>query len=141
MQSLQKGTWTSFQEKWAIKSTLKCLPWGTPLLLGSLDEMVQWYLLATRNKGGLISSAITIATSKPLIARYPEYNLGHIDLDSPSWAKNSFKRMGFAKWISTTGKIEIPEGAKNETQLVYLHDTVTIAEEQKVPSCLILNLD
>ena len=43
--------------------------------------------------------------------------------------------------MSATGKVEIPEGAKNEAQLVYLHDIVTTAEEHKVPSCLILNLD
>ena len=43
--------------------------------------------------------------------------------------------------MSTAGKVEIPEGAKNEAQLVYIHDIVTIAEEHKVPSCLILNLD
>ena len=49
--------------------------------------------------------------------------------------------MGFVKRMSTTGKAEIPWGAKNEVQLVYLHDIVTIAEEHKVPSCLILNLD
>ena len=64
-----------------------------------------------------------------------------IDLDSSSWAKSLFKRMGFVKRMWTTGKVEIPEGAENEAQLVYLHDIVTIAEEHKVPSCLILNLD
>ena len=42
--------------------------------------------------------------------------------------------------MSTAGKVEIPEGAKNEAQLVYIHDIVTIAEEHKVPSCLIPNL-
>ena len=49
--------------------------------------------------------------------------------------------MGFVKRMLTTGKVEIPEGAKNEAQLVYLHDIVTIAEEHKVSSCLTLNLD
>ena len=49
--------------------------------------------------------------------------------------------MGFVKRMSATGKVEIPEEAKTEYQLVYLHDIVTIAEEHKVPSCLILNLD
>ena len=49
--------------------------------------------------------------------------------------------MGFVKRMSITGKVEIPKGAKNEAQLVYLHDIVTIAEEHKVLSCLILNLD
>ena len=68
-------------------------------------------------------------------------NLGHIDLNSSSWAKRLSKRMGFVKQMSTTRKLEIPEGAKNEAQLVYLHDIVTIAEEHKVPFCLILNLN
>ena len=64
------------KEKREIKSVLKCLPRGRPLFLGSLDEMVQRYLLATRSKGWLILLAIAIATAKTLIARYPEYNLG-----------------------------------------------------------------
>ena len=83
------------KENREIKSALKCLHLGRPLLLGSLNEIVQRYLLATRSKGGLISSAIAIATVKALITRYPEYNLGHKDLDSSSWAKSLFKRMGF----------------------------------------------
>ena len=49
--------------------------------------------------------------------------------------------MGFVKRMSTTGKVEISEGAKNEAQLIYLHDLVAIAEENKLPSCRILNLD
>ena len=129
------------KEKREIKNPLKCLPRGRPLLLGSLEEMVQRYLLGTRRKGGLISSAIAIATAKALIARYPEYNLGQINLDSSSRTKSLFKRMGFVKRMLTTGKVEIPEGAKNEARLVYLHDIVTIAEEHKVSSYLILNLD
>ena len=103
--------------------------------------MVQRYLLATGSKGRLISSAIAIATAKALIGRYPEYNLGYIDIDSSSRAKSLFKRIGFLKPMSTTRKVEISEGAKNEAQLVYLHDTVTIAEEHKVPTFLIVNLD
>ena len=54
------------KEKREIKSALKCLPWGRPLLLGSLDEKVQRYLFATKRKGGLMSSAIAIATAKAL---------------------------------------------------------------------------
>ena len=49
--------------------------------------------------------------------------------------------MSFIKRISTTEKVEIPEKAEREAQLVYLHNIVTIAEEHKVPSCLILNID
>ena len=95
-------------EKRDVKRELNVLPRGRPLLLGSLGQMVQRFLLATRSKGGLISSAIAIATAKALITRYPEYDLGHIDLDSSSWAKNFFKRMGFVKRMSTTGRLKYP---------------------------------
>ena len=57
------------KENQEIKSALKCLPRGRTLWLGSLDEMVQRYLSAIRSNGGLISSAIAIATAKALIAR------------------------------------------------------------------------
>ena len=114
---------------------------GTALFAGFIDEMIKRYLLPTRSKGGLISPAIVIPTAKALIDRCPEYNLGDTDLDSSSWSKSLFKWMGFVKRMSTSGKVEIPEEAKTEYQLVYLHDIVTIAEEHKVPSCLILNLD
>ena len=90
------------KEKREIKSALKCLPRGRPLLLGLLDEMVQRYLLATRSKGWLISSAIAISTAKVLIDRYPEYNLGHTDLDSYLWVKSLFKWIGFVKRMSAT---------------------------------------
>ena len=101
--------------------------------------MVQRYLFATRSKGGLISSAIAIVTAKALIARYPEYN--HGDLDSSSWAKSLFKRMAFVKRMSKNGKVEIPEGAKKTKLNLCIFMTVTTAEENKVPSCFILNLD
>ena len=103
--------------------------------------MVQGFLLATWSKGGLISSAIVIATAKTLITRYPEYDLGYIDLDSSSWAKSLFKRMSFVKRMSTTGKVEIPEGAKREAELTYLHDIVSLMEKNVIPSCLVINLD
>ena len=129
------------KEKRDANRELNVLPRGRPLLLGSLDQMVQRFLLATRSKGGLISSTVAIATAKALMARYPEYNLGHIDLDSSSWTKSLFKRMGFVKRMSTTGKVEIPEGAIREAELDYLHDIVSLAEKNDIPSCLIMNLD
>ena len=43
------------KEKRETKSALKCLPLGRPLLLGSLNEMIQRYLLATRSKAYFVS--------------------------------------------------------------------------------------
>ena len=43
--------------------------------------------------------------------------------------------------MKTTGKVEIPERAKQEAELLYLHNIVTLVEEHNIPQNLILNLD
>ena len=67
--------------------------------------------------------------------------LDHNDLDSSTWAKSLFRRMGFKNCMKTTGKIEIPDGARKETQLLYLHDIVSLVDNHNIPDSLILNLD
>ena len=93
------------------RTELAVLPRGRPLLLGSSDQMVQRFLLALRSRGGVVSSTIAVATAKALIARNPQQNLDHIELNS-SWAQSLFRRMGFKRRMRTTGKVEIPEGAR-----------------------------
>ena len=83
------------------KKELVPLPCRRPLLLGSLDQMVQRFLLALRTRGGVVSRMIAIATARTLIARNPQYNLGHVKIDS-SWAYKLFRRMGFKRRIRTT---------------------------------------
>lgn len=82
---------TAKKEKQSIETKLAVLPRGRPLLLGSLDQMVQKFIFAVRNRGGLITTAIAISVAKALISRNLQLNLGHIDLDSSSWAKSLFK--------------------------------------------------
>ena len=53
------------KEKHEVKRELNVSPRGSPLLLCSLDQMVQRFLLATRSKGALISSAIALQLQKP----------------------------------------------------------------------------
>ena len=125
----------------SITPNLSILPRGRPLLLGSLDQMVQKFLLALRSRGGLITSVVVVSVSKALIARNPHLMLDHIDLDSSSCEKNLFRRMGFKKRMKTTGKIEIPNGAKKDAQLLYLHDIVSLVDNHKIPDNLIFNLD
>ena len=67
--------------------------------------------------------------------------MSHIDLDSSYWAQSLFRRMGFKKQMQTTGKVEIPEGARKEAELLYLHNIVTIVEKYEIPHSLIMNLD
>ena len=96
---------------------MSVLPRGRPLLLGSLDHIVQKFLLSLRRTGELVSSAVTISAIKALIARNPYYNLSQIDMDSSHWAQSLFRRMDFKKRMQTTGKVEITEGARKEAEL------------------------
>ena len=57
------------------------------------------------------------------------------------WEQSLFRRMGFKKRMRTTGKVEIPEGARKEAELLYLHNIVTIVEKYEIPHSLIMNLD
>ena len=43
--------------------------------------------------------------------------------------------------MKTTGKVEIPEGARKEAELLYLHNVVALAEEHEIPPELEMNLD
>ena len=49
--------------------------------------------------------------------------------------------MRFKRRMRTTGKVEIPEGARKEAESLYLHDIVSIVEKRDIPSHLVMNLD
>ena len=54
-----------------------------------------------------------------MIQRYPDV-VGNIDIDSSSWAKSLFKRIGFVKPAKTSAKVSIFDGAREEIEyLVY----------------------
>ena len=42
--------------------------------------------------------------------------------------------------MSTTGKVEIPEGAMKEAEFLYLHNIVTIVKKYEIPHALMMNL-
>ena len=82
-----------------------------PLLLGSLDEKVQTFLVALRSKGGVVNTIVAVAVAKALIEKSSDESLKVLDLDNSSWEKSLFVRMGFVKRACTTARAEIPEGA------------------------------
>ena len=108
--------------------------------MGSLNQMVQRFLLTLRSQGELVSRTIAIATARALIARNPQYNLDHVKIDS-SWAQSLFRKMEFKRRIRTTEKAEIPEGARKEVELLYLHGIVSIVGKSNIPSHFVMNLD
>ena len=85
--------------------------------------MVQKYIIASSNGGNIISISIATSTAKGLISRNPGY-VGQIDLESSSWAQSLFRRMDFVRRRATTAKLEIPDDAFKEAQLLLAHDII-----------------
>ena len=93
-----------------------------------IDPLVQNYLKATRYKGGVVNSLVTIATEKALLKRYPRLEEENSKIER-SWAQSLFRRMGFVRRIKTTGKVHIPVGAQKEAELKFLHQIVNQVEK------------
>ena len=85
--------------------------------------MVQKYIIASSNCGNVISRSIATSRAKALISRNPGY-VGQTDLKSSSWVQSLFRRMGFVRRRGTKAKLEIPDGAFPEAQLLFTHDVV-----------------
>ena len=89
------------KEKHLIMPDLNILLRRRPLSLGSLDQMVQKFLLALQSRGGLITWVIAASIAKALVATNTRLMLdhNHIDLNSSPWAKSLFDQIGFKKRI------------------------------------------
>ena len=113
---------------------------GTPLLLGVLDAMVQKYLWAASNRGAVISRTSAVSAAKALLQKYSNI-AGKIDLESSSWAKNFFIRMGYVQRRNTSSKVEIPEKAQKEIEYQFHYDIISKVEKYNIPDLLTMNLD
>ena len=92
---------------------------GRPLLLGSLSEKVQKFLMALHSKGGVVSTVVAVTVAKTLNKKSSDEWLKVLDLDNSYWAKSIFVRMSFVKRDYTTAQPEIPEGAQKEAELIF----------------------
>ena len=63
-----------------------------------------------------------------------------VDLDGKWWIQSLFRRMGLVRRAATTSKVEIPESAKKEAEVVYLHTIVLTIEKHQIPKPMVLNL-
>ena len=63
-------------------------------------------------------AVITRASAKALLKKYPNV-VGKVDLDSSSWAKSLFLRVGFFQRKCTSAKVDIPEKARREIEYQY----------------------
>ena len=140
-QKYQSELTRSKQKDTILEPRIPKEPTGRPLLLGNkLTAMVQKYIIASSNRGKVISRSIATSTDKALISRNPGY-VGNIDLESSSWAQSLFRRRGFVSRRGTTAKLKIPDGAFKEAQLLFTHDIVSKVDIYNIPDSLIINID
>ena len=102
--------------------------------------MVQKYIIASSNRGNVVSRSIATSTAKALISCNPGY-VGQIDLESSSWAQSLFRRIGFVRRRGTTATLEIPDGVFKEAQLLLTHDIVSKVDKYNIPDSLVINID
>ena len=117
---------------------------GRLYLLGEeLDERVQRYLIALRERGAVINTSIVLACAEGLIKNQDSNllasNGGHIVL-TKSWGKCLLKRMGFIKRrVSTSAKISVTNFEEMKGQ--YLQDIKVNVEFDDIPKEMIVNFD
>ena len=100
-------------------------PTGRPLpLRNKINYKVQKYIIASSNRGNVISRSIATSTAKALTSCNPGY-VGQINLESSPCAQRLFRWMGFVRRRGTTTKLEISDGAFKEAQLLITNDIVS----------------
>ena len=127
--------------KIAAAKSIENMKRGRPLLLGGvLDEKVNSFLRAVRHRGGVVNSTIAIATAKPLIDHGQEDHLKGLVINQ-SWAQSFFRRMKFCRRMQTTSKVPIPEKARQEIELIFMHRIVQKVEQHSIPPSMLINID
>ena len=117
---------------------------GRPYLLGEeLDKQVRSYLIALRERGGVVNTAIVLACAEGIIKNYDSNilaaNGGHLVL-TRNWGKSILSRMGFVKRrVSTTAKISVANFEEVKAQ--FLLDIKVSVEMDEIPPALVINLD
>ena len=97
-------------------------------------------MIALRHRGGVVNSTIAIAAAKGLIQSSSDPDLKRIKINT-TWAQNLLRRMGFVRRMATTAKIPIPDKARKEIELVFMHKIVQKVEKHNIPYSLIINAD
>ena len=117
---------------------------GRPLLLGNeLDVQVQAYVNALRLNGGIVNTAIVIATGEGIVKDHDSNllceNGGHIKLTKDR-AKYLLQRMNFVKRCNTS-TIKVSVENFDQLKAQFLFDIKSIVEMEEIPPYLIINWD
>ena len=113
---------------------------GRPLFLGDFDSMVERYPLAASNQGVVLTTATAVSGAKVLLKKY-QNAVGNNGLESSSWTKSFYQRMGFVQWIFILTRVDIHGKSRKGTGYQFHYDIVSKVEQFKIPISLVINLD
>ena len=115
-----------------------------PTFSEEVTACVMEYILAVRDAGGVVNTAIVIAAVSDIIRRMKlellESNGGPVVLPiKKDWAKYLLGKMDFVKQKATTKKSEMIVAYFDELKDNFLMDIKAIATMEEVPGSMILN--
>ncbi|KAK6167122.1 hypothetical protein SNE40_021221 [Patella caerulea] len=116
---------------------------GRPLLLGDLDNKVSKHIKLIREAGGIVNSAIVIATARGIVKRKNKWNLaenGESLNINKSWAQSFLQRLGFVKCKGTKAARKLPQDFDSH-KANFLRTVTEIKEQHNIPNELIFNFD
>ena len=115
---------------------------GRPTLLLDLDQKLLHFLKALRVKGGVVNSHVVRSVAKALIESNPSSSrhLQHFTFPR-TWVQSVYRRMGYTRRASTTGRPPVPQGLYDECRREFLQNIANKIEEYQIPSQLIMNSD
>ena len=117
---------------------------GRPTLLSEdVERQLKAYLVALREKGGVVNTAITIASASGIVTKKDsnllDINGGPICLSKP-WAKSFLERIGFVKRKGTT-KAQVAAADFEVLKQEFLFTVKSIVEMDEIPTQLVINWD
>ena len=126
---------------------INCLPTkkrGAPLKLGEkMDKQVQAYLVRLREKGGVVNTAIAMASARGIVLKLNQTSLaefgGHIDI-TKNWAKSLLHRMDFVKRKRTT-KSKVTVENFERIKADFQREIATTVAMEDIPAELVFNWD
>ena len=102
--------------------------------------MVRTFIIAALHQVSVITGSVTVSTARDLMRLYHDI-ASNIDIESSHRTQSLSPRMGVKRRKSTTSKHNIPEGARKETELMFIHFILEKVEEYSIPHSLIVSFD
>lgn len=117
---------------------------GRPtLLFEDMEVQLKAYLDRLREKGGVVNTAITIASARGIVIKRDsnllDVNGGHICL-SKHWAKSFLQRIGFVKCKGTT-KAQVTVADFELLKQDFIFTVKSVIQMDEIPSQLVINWD